>query len=68
MPTLGLGCWQSPPDQLSSAVSHALKEGYRHIDGATIYGNESSLGEGIRQSGVERGDIWVTTKLWNCTS
>ena len=67
MPTLGLGCWQSPPAQLASAVAHALKEGYRHIDGATIYGNEFSLGEGIRSSGVKREEIWVTTKLWNCT-
>lgn len=68
MPSLGLGCWQSPPSELSSAVNHALKSGYRHIDGATIYGNEHAMGEGIRQSGIPREDIWVTTKLWNCRS
>ena len=68
MPSLGLGCWQSPPSELSSAVNHALKSGYRHIDGATIYGNEQAIGEGIRQSGMTREDVWVTTKLWNCRS
>lgn len=68
MPTLGLGCWQSPPEQLASAVEHAIKAGYQHIDGATIYGNEEALGEGIRRSGVDRKDLWVTTKLWNSTS
>ena len=67
MPTLGLGCWQSPPDQLISAVQHALKEGYRHVDGATIYGNESALGQGIKESGLKREEVWVTTKLWNST-
>jgi hypothetical protein len=68
MPTLGLGCWQSTPDQLISAIEHALKAGYRHIDGATIYGNEEALGEGVRRSGLRREDVWVTTKLWNSTS
>ncbi|WRT70956.1 uncharacterized protein IL334_007955 [Kwoniella shivajii] len=65
IPLIGLGCWQSEPEALSQAVAHAIKAGYRHIDGATIYGNEKALGEGIIQSGVERRDIWVTTKLWN---
>ena len=65
MPTIGLGCWQSTDDELVPAVKHALKVGYRHIDGATIYGNEEALGKGIKASGVDRKDIWVTTKLWN---
>nr|XP_018259520.1 uncharacterized protein I303_07588 [Kwoniella dejecticola CBS 10117]OBR81678.1 hypothetical protein I303_07588 [Kwoniella dejecticola CBS 10117] len=65
LPSIGLGCWQSEPEALSRAVAHAIKVGYRHIDGATIYGNEKALGEGIRQSGIDRKDIWVTTKLWN---
>jgi len=65
MPSLGLGCWQSSAEDLVPAVEHALKVGYRHIDGATIYGNEESLGEGVRRSGVDRKDIWITTKLWN---
>ncbi|WVQ63451.1 uncharacterized protein L199_001604 [Kwoniella botswanensis] len=65
MPLVGLGCWQSEPEALTKAVAHAIKVGYRHIDGATIYGNEKALGEGIKQSGVNRKDLWVTTKLWN---
>ncbi|WWC98413.1 hypothetical protein V866_005304 [Kwoniella sp. B9012] len=65
MPLVGLGCWQSEPEALTKAVAHAIKVGYRHIDGATIYGNEEALGEGIKQSGVDRKDLWVTTKLWN---
>ncbi|WWC72808.1 uncharacterized protein I206_106772 [Kwoniella pini CBS 10737] len=64
-PSVGLGCWQSEPGALSKAVAYAIKVGYRHIDGATIYGNEKALGEGLRRSGVDRKDIWVTTKLWN---
>ncbi|BEI86530.1 hypothetical protein CcaverHIS002_0608170 [Cutaneotrichosporon cavernicola] len=65
MPSMGLGCWQSPPEQLSRAVTHALVSGYRHIDGATIYGNEEALGEGVAKSAVPRSEIWITTKLWN---
>jgi diketogulonate reductase-like aldo/keto reductase len=65
MPVLGLGCWQAPADKLAAAVEHAIRVGYRHIDGAKIYGNEEALGEGIRRSGVPREELWVTTKLWN---
>lgn len=65
MPTLGLGCWQSTPEELSDAVEFAIKAGYKHIDGATIYGNEKALGEGIKRSGAKREDLWITTKLWN---
>ncbi|TXT04170.1 uncharacterized protein COLE_07867 [Cutaneotrichosporon oleaginosum] len=65
MPSLGLGCWQAPPEQLSRAVAHALSVGYRHIDGATVYANEEALGAGVAASGVPRSQIWITTKLWN---
>ena len=65
MPIIGLGCWQSPPNQLAKAVEEALEAGYRHIDGATIYGNEEAIGRGIRKAQVRREEIWVTTKLWN---
>ena len=65
MPTIGLGCWQSSIEELTPAVEHALKVGYRHIDGATIYGNEEAIGEGLRRSGIAREEVWVTTKLWN---
>jgi glycerol 2-dehydrogenase (NADP+) len=63
-PSVGLGTWQSKPGQVEGAVEIALKNGYRHIDGAWIYGNEKEVGEGIRRSGLKREDIFVTTKLW----
>ena len=65
-PRFGLGVYQSPPGQLTrKAVEYALKIGYRHIDTARIYGNESDVGTAIRESGIEREDVFVTTKLWN---
>lgn len=65
IPCLGFGTWQSPPDEAASSVRHALLSGYRHIDTAAQYGNESDVGRGIRESGVPREDIFLTTKLWN---
>jgi methylglyoxal/glyoxal reductase len=66
IPRLGLGVYQSPPGQLTrKAVEYALKVGYRHIDTARIYGNESDVGAAIRESGISREDVFVTTKLWN---
>lgn len=65
MPTFGLGTWLSPSEETSEAVKYALQTGYRHIDTAAIYGNEKDVGKGIKESGVERSDIFVTTKLWN---
>jgi methylglyoxal/glyoxal reductase len=66
IPRLGLGVYQSPPGQLTrKAVEYALKVGYRHIDTARIYGNESDVGAAIRESGITREDVFVTTKLWN---
>ena len=66
IPRLGLGVYQSPPGQITKkAVEYALKVGYRHIDTARIYGNEADVGKGIRDSGIKREDIFVTTKLWN---
>jgi diketogulonate reductase-like aldo/keto reductase len=64
MPALGLGVFQSPPDETVSAVETALRDGYRLIDTAAAYGNEREVGEGVRRSGVDRDDIFVTTKLW----
>ncbi|KIM26720.1 hypothetical protein M408DRAFT_179917 [Serendipita vermifera MAFF 305830] len=65
IPAIGLGTWQSPHDQVIEAVSYALKEGgYRHIDCAYAYGNEAAVGEGIKQSGVPRSEIWLTSKVW----
>lgn len=65
IPQLGLGVWQAEQTVAPEAVSKALSVGYRHIDTASIYRNEEGVGEGIRRSGVARGDIFLTTKLWN---
>lgn len=65
MPLLGLGVFRAPAgDEARAAVRTALEYGYRHIDTARIYCNEKSVGRGIRDSGVKREDIFVTTKLW----
>ncbi|KAL4914705.1 NADP-dependent oxidoreductase domain-containing protein [Aspergillus aurantiobrunneus] len=70
IPALGFGTWQSAPGEVSKAVYHALKSGYRHIDTAQCYGNEAEVGEGINRALsegiVSRAEIFVTTKLW-CT-
>ena len=66
IPLLGLGVYQIPQGQATvDAVASALKSGYRHIDTAAIYGNEGDVGAGMKQSGVAREDIFLTTKLWN---
>ncbi|KAI0892568.1 Aldo/keto reductase [Annulohypoxylon nitens] len=65
IPAIGLGTWQSPKNETAKAVKHALSVGYRYIDTAFAYGNESEVGEGIRASGVPREQIWITTKLDN---
>lgn len=65
IPQLGLGIWQVPAASTAATVADALRLGYRLIDGAAIYGNEAGLGEGVRQSGVPRDEVFVTTKIWN---
>ncbi len=65
IPQVGLGVWQTPNETAAPAVRAAIEAGYRHIDTAAIYGNEEGVGEGIRSSGVDRKDIFLTTKLWN---
>ncbi|KAF2667437.1 Aldo/keto reductase, partial [Microthyrium microscopicum] len=65
IPAFGLGTWQSAPGQVRDAVKIALKNGYRHIDTALAYGNEKEVGLGIKDSGVPREEIWITTKLDN---
>ena len=64
MPALGLGVFQSAPEETTAAVGAALATGYRHIDTAAAYGNEREVGEGIRHSGVERSDVFIETKVW----
>ncbi|MDR2631382.1 MAG: aldo/keto reductase [Spirochaetaceae bacterium] len=66
IPCIGFGTWQTPDGEVAvSSVKAALKAGYRHIDTAAIYGNEESIGRAIKESGVPRKDIFLTTKLWN---
>ena len=64
MPVLGLGVYKSA-EHTKEAVLAALEAGYRHIDVASFYGNEKEVGEAIRESGIERKEVFVTTKLWN---
>lgn len=66
IPIIGFGTWQTPSGDVAKAsVKAALDAGYRHLDTAAAYGNEESVGEGIKASGVKRSDLFVTTKLWN---
>jgi len=64
LPALGLGVFQSSPEDTRTAVAAALKAGYRHIDTAAAYGNEAQVGEGIRNSGVPREEVFIETKIW----
>ncbi|VDP90589.1 unnamed protein product [Echinostoma caproni] len=70
IPVLGLGTWTSPVDKVKTAVLTALENGYRHIDGAFVYGNEKAIGEalkeGMKKFNLRREDIFVTSKVW-CT-
>ena len=66
IPRLGLGVYQSPPGRITQhAVRYALNIGYRHIDTAFIYGNESDVGKAVHKSGLQRDEVFITTKLWN---
>ena len=63
MPLLGLGTWQARGRGAVDAVRYALEVGYRHIDTATMYGNERQVGQAVAESGVPRAELFVTTKL-----
>jgi 2,5-diketo-D-gluconate reductase A len=65
IPQLGFGVFQIEPADTAEAVREAIEIGYRHIDTAEMYGNEKEVGEGIRGSGIDRGDVYVTSKLNN---
>ena len=66
MPNIGFGTFRTPSgEETEQSVLNAIKVGYRHIDCAAAYGNEKSVGEAIRKSGVAREEIFVTSKLWN---
>jgi 2,5-diketo-D-gluconate reductase A len=62
---LGFGVFQIKPDQTAAAVRSALEVGYRHIDTAEMYGNEKEVGQGIRDAGLDRGEVFITSKLNN---
>lgn len=65
IPQIGLGVWQTPNETAVTAVRAALQSGYRHVDTAAIYGNETGVGEGLKASGLARDQVFLTTKLWN---
>jgi diketogulonate reductase-like aldo/keto reductase len=64
IPAIGLGTWQLSGAACARMVGEALKLGYRHVDTAAMYGNEAEVGEGLRASGVNRADVFITTKVW----
>ncbi len=64
LPALGLGVFQTPPEETRAAVEAALATGYRHIDTAAAYGNENGVGEAVRNSGLARDDVFLETKIW----
>lgn len=65
IPQLGIGTYKVPADVTADLVEGALAAGYRHIDTAALYGNETEVGEGLRASGLDRDEVFVTTKVWN---
>src|SRR5262249_35606108 len=64
MPALGLGVYLASPEETVGAVETAMARGYRLIDTAAAYGNEQQVGEGIARSGIDRAEVFLTTKLW----
>ncbi|MEV0848555.1 aldo/keto reductase [Streptomyces sp. NPDC049954] len=65
MPQLGFGVFQVSDEETTAAVTTALEAGYRSIDTAAVYGNEKGVGRALAASGIDREDLFVTTKLWN---
>lgn len=64
MPILGFGVFQIPEEETQAAVEAAIAAGYRHLDTAASYGNEAAVGSAIKASGIGRGELFITTKLW----
>jgi 2,5-diketo-D-gluconate reductase A len=65
IPQLGFGTWQIPPQEAADVVTRALLAGYRHVDTAAAYGNEAGVGQAIHAAGLQRDDVYLTTKLQN---
>src|SRR5438067_3878320 len=68
IPAIGLGTWELRGRTCTRMVEQALRLGYRHIDTAEMYDNEREVGEGLYASGIKRGDVFVTTKVWFVTT
>lgn len=68
MPVLGLGVWKTKDgDEVINAVKSSIQAGYRSIDTAAAYGNEDGVGIGIKESGIAREELFITTKVWNAS-
>lgn len=65
IPQIGFGVWQVPDDIVTEATLTAFEAGYRHVDTAAVYENERGVGEAIARSGLDRSELYVTTKVWN---
>ncbi|MEI0492519.1 aldo/keto reductase [Brachyspira intermedia] len=66
IPCIGFGTWQTPNGETAvNSVIEAIKSGYKHIDTAAIYGNEKSIGKAIKESGINRNELFITSKVWN---
>ncbi|HEX4977821.1 MAG TPA: aldo/keto reductase [Nocardioides sp.] len=65
IPQLGFGVWRVPSEETQKVVELALGAGYRHIDTAKLYGNERGVGAAVRASGLDRDEVFVTSKVWN---
>ena len=64
VPTIAIGVFEVEPGETEETVADALAAGYRHVDTAVAYGNEEEVGRGLARSGVDRDEVWVTTKVW----
>ena len=64
MPQIGFGVFQVPNEETTTAVAAALKAGYRSIDTAAIYGNEEGVGKALAESGINREELFITSKIW----
>src|SRR5215212_7992209 len=64
IPTVAIGVFEVDPGETEETVADALAAGYRHVDTAAAYGNEAEVGRGLARSGIDRDEVWVTTKVW----
>ena len=67
IPCVGFGTWKLLESECTDSVKTAIDAGYRHIDTATAYRNEKSVGAAIKECGLKREELFITSKLWNCS-